>query len=455
MLLHVAPAAGVRASRPSAIFVVPPELRAPVDFWKNVFATWSRRHVAIHDTRHLDRVYAVLDFTDPAYAGQNQLVSQSVDEEIDRVRDLLIRLHQSGGAFDGMNADEQRIARLFAKDRSETKFLDAAASDRIRSQTGLKERFAAGIEIGHRYFPEMEAIFAAERVPVELTRLPLVESCFNVRAYSKVGAAGIWQFMPSTGRRFMRVDSLVDERRDPIRSTRAAARFLRENYDKLGAWPLALTAYNHGPAGVARAVREVGTTDIVRIIREYDGPAFKFASRNFYPEFLAAIDVERNHRKHFGELALMDPIDTYDVPLSHPIELRTAAAYAGVDRDVLADLNPSLSSTIGDGRRSIPAGYRLRIPEDARQQFGVQYRQYASVYDSRPRTSVSRGGKKRGASAKKGKSTARRSAAKGSKRGGQKSSAARKSAGKSKRPCKGRCGDVLLRFAPDEVSPHT
>src|SRR6185436_15770401 len=102
--------------------------------------------------------------------------------------------------------------------------------------------------------------------------------------------------------------------------------FLRENYDRLGAWPLALTAYNHGPAGVARAVREVGSTDIVRIIQEYNGPAFKFASRNFYPEFLAALDVERNHEKHFGELALLQPIATHDVTLSHPIELRTAAA---------------------------------------------------------------------------------------------------------------------------------
>ena len=460
-VLQVTPAMGTRAARPRAIFVVPPELRAPVDFWKDVFATYSRRQVAIHDTLHLDRVYSVLDFRDAEYAGQDALVSQSVNEEIDRVRDLLIRLHQTGGALDGLSADEQRIARLFANDRSEGRFLDAAASDRIRSQTGLKERFAAGIEIGHRYFPEMEAIFAAERVPIELTRLPLVESCFNVRAYSKVGAAGIWQFMPSTGRRFMRVDSLIDERRDPITSTRAAARFLRENYDRLGAWPLALTAYNHGPAGVSRAVREVGSTDIVRIIREYQGPAFKFASRNFYPEFLAALEVERNHRKHFGELALMEPIDTYDVPLSHPIEIRTAAAYAGVDRDVLADMNPSLSSMIGDGRRSIPAGYRLRIPEHARQQFGTQYQQYASVYERSPRVSSARGsrsGKKRVASSKKskGRTAARRSSAKVSKsKAGKKSAVGRKSATKTKRTCKGRCGALGLGFAPDEISPHT
>lgn len=436
-----------------AVFVVPPELRPQVEFWKDVFATWSRRQVAIHDTEHLDRVYSVIDFRDPEYEGEERYTEQRVDDEIERVRALLLRLHETGGSLDGLSKDEQRIVRLFASDRSERKFLDAAAPDRIRSQTGLKERFAAGIEIGHRYFPEMEAIFAREHVPAELTRLPLVESCFNVRAYSKVGAAGIWQFMPSTGRRFMRVDSVVDERRDPISSTRAAAQFLRENYERLGAWPLALTAYNHGPAGVARAVREVGSTDIVRIIREYEGPAFKFASRNFYAEFLAALDIERNHRQHFGELALMEPVATHDVALSHPIEMRTAAAYAGVDREVLADMNPSLCSSIGEGRLSIPAGYRLRIPAQSREEFGTQYRQYAAVYDNTPRRSTrsKRGANSKVASAKK---SSRKAATRGATvkkgTGGTKKSAAAKPK-RSSRACKGRCGLIKSGFATHDV----
>src|SRR5207237_2254993 len=126
-----------------------------------------------------------------------------------------------------------------------------------------------------------------------LPRLPLSESCFNLHAYPKVGAAGIWQFMPATGRHFMRVDNLVDERRDPIASTRAAAQFLDRVHDMLGSWPLAITAYNHGPDGMARAVDEVGSSDIGRIVREYQGRAFGFASRNFYAELLDSLAVDR------------------------------------------------------------------------------------------------------------------------------------------------------------------
>src|SRR5205823_14388566 len=116
-----------------------------------------------------------------------------------------------------------------------------------------------------------------------------------------LSAAGVWQFMPRTGRLFMRVDNLVDERRDPISSTRAAARFLVRVHDMLDTWPLTITAYNHGPDGMARAVAEVGTTDIATIVRDYRGKAFGFASRNFYAEFLAALDVERDFKTYFGE----------------------------------------------------------------------------------------------------------------------------------------------------------
>jgi hypothetical protein len=270
--------------------------------------------------------------------------------------------------------------------------------------------------------------------------------------------------MPSTGRRFMRVDALIDERRDPIESTRAAARFLRENYEKLGAWPLALAAYNHGPAGIARAVREVGSTDIVRIIDEYRGPAFKFASQNFYPEFLAALDVERNHKKHFGELTLMQPLPTHAVHLTHPIAIRSAAAYAGVDRDVLADLNPSLSAMVEDGRRAIPAGYRLRIPAGSMQRFGTQYQQYASTYRE-PRVTASRG--KRGhktVAARSKRSSARTtvSRARSSQRAAHNTSSKKKNAAskkaraaKSARACKGRCGAPASGLPPREVVTET
>jgi membrane-bound lytic murein transglycosylase D len=208
----------------------------------------------------------------------------------------------------------------------------------------------------------MERIFDAEGVPTEITRLPLVESCFDIHAYSKVGAAGVWQFMPGTGRRFLRIDDAVDERLDPLAATRAAARFLRESYNNLGTWPLAIKAYNHGPAGIARAVRETGTTDVATIIESYRGPSFKFASRNFYPEFLAALHVERNYRTYFGDLPLEKPLATDSVQLDTRTSLHAAARCAGAEPHEIAALNPSLLRAVHSGRQAIPSGYELRLP---------------------------------------------------------------------------------------------
>jgi membrane-bound lytic murein transglycosylase D len=177
--------------------------------------------------------------------------------------------------------------------------------------------------------------------------------------------------MPATGRLYdLTVSGGVDERRDPIAATRSAARFLRHNYQMLeGQWPLALTAYNHGPAGMRRAINETGTTDIGVIVQRYRGPAFGFASRNFYAEFLAALDVEKHHRAYFGDLRFGVREPTRVVSLERPLGIEVAARLARVERDQLAALNPALLSPVVEGRQSIPAGYALRMPASGGQGF--------------------------------------------------------------------------------------
>jgi membrane-bound lytic murein transglycosylase D len=134
-----------------------------------------------------------------------------------------------------------------------------------------------------------------------------VESSYNPGARSHAGAAGLWQFTVPTGKQYLRIDRSTDERLDPFRASEAAARLLRRNHELTGSWPLALTAYNHGAGGVMRAVREMGTDDIVTIVRQYSGPAFGFASRNFYVSFLAALEVDRQAHVHFGPLRRLEP----------------------------------------------------------------------------------------------------------------------------------------------------
>lgn len=341
----------------------PASLEPQIRFWRSVFSEWGEHHVVVHDSVDLDKVYVVIDLTDEASRLHpitlEKLRKERTASEEARIAAMLMRFHQGAQPT---TAEEKRIYAMFAKDRKPECFRIAATDDRLRTQRGIKERFKRGIEHQRRYRAEMERIFKEEGMPPELTRMPLIESCFDINAYSHVGAAGIWQFMPSTGRRFMTVGDRVDERRDPLRSTRAAARFLRENYYTLNSWPLAITAYNHGPGGLKRAVDTVGTTDIGVIVQRYNGPSFGFASRNFYAEFLAALDVEKNAEKHFGPIRTRPLPDSREIHVDRPLGISVAAGLARTSTAEIVALNPALMPSVVQGRHHIPAGYKLRLP---------------------------------------------------------------------------------------------
>ncbi len=350
----------------AATFPRPPELEHQIRFWRNVFTAYSQDQTLIHDAVNLDRIYTVLDFRPYEDAGYGPIETERIrkevtEGEIARIRYLLRRIAE-GTPRDALLTDEQRIYDLFRNDPDPYKFLHA--SDEVRGQRGIRERFQNGFRTSRRYLPEMERIFHDEGLPVELTRLPLIESCFDVSAYSKVGAAGVWQFMPATGRLFMEVSSAVDERRDPIASTRAAARYLVRSYERLGTWPLAITSYNHGPNGMSRAIDDTGTSDIATIVRYYGGPGFGFASRNFYAEFLAALDIEKNSEAYFGRLPKDTLPPTRTVMLDRSVDIFAAARLARTQDYVLADLNPALLDPVVSGRVPIPAGYGLRLPAE-------------------------------------------------------------------------------------------
>ncbi|MFN8544006.1 MAG: transglycosylase SLT domain-containing protein [Candidatus Binatia bacterium] len=371
-------------------FPRPQTLEPQVRFWRSIFAEHSKHQIVLHDAVELDKVYRVLDFrsnvgelSDVELA---RLEREETERALDDLRATFRRLAEAGERPEGLSADDRRVWQLFKDDPSPERFAAAAGEKRLRSQRGLRERFGDGLRTARRYFPEMERIFREEGLPAELTRLPLIESCFDVNAYSKVGAAGIWQFMPRTGRLFaMKVGDLVDERRDPIASTRGAARYLKEMYDDLGAWPLAITGWNHGPAGVARAVGALDTTDIGVIVRRYQGSAFGFASRNFYAEFLAALDVERHEKQYFGEQGGEPPLREREHLVDRPLGIQQAARMAGTDTKTLATLNPALLDPVVEGRRPIPRGYRLRLPAESADGFATRLAEVADDGEVAPR----------------------------------------------------------------------
>ncbi len=328
-----------------ADFPKPPGLVPQVEFWKKVFAEYSENQVAIHDDAYLDKIYTVIDLRPLAESGADDETlrverHRRQQQELNRIDATLARLARGDFSPDDLDARERAIWEMFRDVDEPRKF--AKARERVRAQQGVRERFRRGLEISRRYLPYMEEIFRREGLPVELTRLPFVESSFNIHAYSKAGAAGIWQFIPSSARIYLRLNSVEDSRRDPLYATLGAARHLRDDYEALGTWPLAITAYNHGRAGVARAVEKLDTTDIVKIIDEYDGKSFGFASRNFYAEFLAALEVERDYRTHFGEVTFAPRLQYQEVKTQDYLRFSTVAKLAGCSPEQLRELNPRL-----------------------------------------------------------------------------------------------------------------
>ncbi len=357
-------------------FPKPSGLAPQVAFWKRVFAEYSENQVAIHDDAYLDKIYTVIDLRPLAASGADDETlrrerRRRQRQELNRIDATLARLARGGFAPDALDARERAIWEMFRDVDEPRKY--TKARERVRAQQGVRERFRRGLEISRRYLPYMEDIFRREGLPVELTRLPFVESSFNIHAYSKAGAAGIWQFIPSSARIYLRLNSVEDSRRDPLYSTLGAARHLRDDYEALGTWPLAITAYNHGRAGVARAVQKLDTTDIVKIIDDYDGKSFGFASRNFYAEFLAALEIERDYKEHFGEVTFAPRLQYQEVKTKDYLRFSTVAKLAGCSTEKLRELNPGFTNEVFEGKLYVPKNYTVRVPAGHAQAFRDAY----------------------------------------------------------------------------------
>jgi membrane-bound lytic murein transglycosylase D len=344
----------------SELFPTPPTLAKNVEFWRRIYAEVSKDHYLLHD-RETMIVFAVLDLShvpDSPRDRQKLLEAERERHEV-RLRKLADRL-ADGATLEELPGNEQRWVEALTKLDERDPF--TAASKRLRVQRGQRDQFLAGVKRSGRYMYRMLDIFQEARLPAALLYLPHVESSFNYRAISKVGASGIWQFMPATGRMYMAVNDVLDERNDPIIATRAAARHLGTNYRHLGTWPLALSAYNHGLSGIMRAVRETGTKDLGVIVQKYESPSFGFASKNFYAEFLAAKHVAENAPRYFPG-ALPDPPLFFDeIVLDRQLSLAAIHSRLELPTDEIVRLNPALQKDVVRGKRPVPKDYALRLP---------------------------------------------------------------------------------------------
>ncbi len=356
LLLPVLLPRALAAAEPG--IVQPAELEPDVRFWMRVYSEVSTNEGYIHDQRRLSVVYQTLHFAPNLPPSQR---AAQVEEAREHYRQILRHLASGAAPQDD---DERRVQGLWA-DASPAQLLQSA--DDVRFQLGQSDRFRAGLERAGIWEEHIAKSLAAQGLPAEIAVLPHVESSFQPQAMSKAGAAGMWQFIRSTGRRFLRIDKAVDERLDPYRETDAAAQLLAYNYRVLGSWPLAITAYNHGAEGMRRARDQLGTDDIVKIVRNYHSPSFGFASRNYYASFLAALRLDREPEKYFGAMQRRPPAPTQELALPAATRVDVLQRVLGVDAQQLRELNPALRPPVWNLQRSVPLGYHLRLPAEGKQ----------------------------------------------------------------------------------------
>lgn len=343
-------------------FAVPKGLEIPVKFWIDVYSKYTTDQGVLHDSENIDLVYKEIDFTpistraDLNIYQKEAMKIRMVTTEKKNVIAMLTRFQKLKDSK-SLTESEKLIWNYFEKIKGKKKFLDAASKTRLRFQLGQKDRMIQGIFFSGRYLEDFERIYREAGVPVELTRLPFVESSFNVLARSKVGASGLWQIMPYTMKAYSKKNPAVDLRNHPIEATKVSAKVLKSSYSLLKAWPLAVTGYNHGPSGVKRLTKKYKSRDLGYLVQNVSSrKTFGFASRNFYASFLAALEVERNATKYLGVVSWSQPLDHVDIKTTFPIKYSDLLRWFDHDDLKTQVFNPHITSLGRKPKAVLPKG---------------------------------------------------------------------------------------------------
>lgn len=356
---------GTTASKP--VFPVS-GLEREVSFWKTVFTQYERNDVLIHDSKDIFLIYEVLkvqgnyEQNASILRAQNAAITSCVKHWKNLLSDLSGKIRKQQELTQAESAFLRKMQSTLNREPSWTEI--ERLSDQIHVQRGNREMFTAGWIRSGQYYPHMLEIFQRMEVPTEILALPYFESSFIPVSRSNKGATGVWQFIRSTGKHFLTIDRHFDQRLDPLQATWGAARYLLDAYRRLDSWPLAVMSYNHGTNGICKAKERVGN-DPVRIIRYYSSDLFGFSSRNYYPEFLAALEVITNPETFFPGLKQADKWQFQEVRLTQPIPAATLMKQSNLSDHHLRLYNPSIRSDTATTKLVLPAGFNLRLPPAA------------------------------------------------------------------------------------------
>lgn len=236
-------------------------------------------------------------------------------------------------------------------------------------QTNLRGFYSRALSRSSLYVPQMSSILQKKGVPQELAYLPLIESGYRVHAVSRAGAVGPWQLIPGTGRRYgLRIDRYVDERRDPVKSTHAAAQYLKDLHDMFGDWHLSLAAYNTGEMNIVRILERRRIETFWEMSER--GYLYQETS-NFVPEFLAALQIAGAPEAYGFEAPNETPMKYDIVKINRSLALSTVAQLGGTSTDTIKELNPALHRGVVP-----PSGYAIRVPKGTKETLEVALANY-------------------------------------------------------------------------------
>ncbi|NQZ02524.1 MAG: lytic transglycosylase domain-containing protein [Bdellovibrionales bacterium] len=352
--------------RVSPEFRVPGGLKRRTLFWFNIYTKYGQYDHVIHHTRYPWIIYkvirgqSIIDKSKGPLWLRRQKLEKMVRAERNKIRTALRALSKKK-SYRGLTGLQKRLYNQLKNIGGKKKYIFLSAAQKLRSQLGQKDFFEAGLIRGSKYLPTMEQHFAEAGLPTELTRIPFVESSFNEKAESKVGASGVWQIMPKTGRAYMKVGKYIDERNSPLKATKVAAALLKQNHRALKSWPLAVTAYNNGLGNIRQAMRAAGSRDIGAVITKYHQRSFKFASANFYTSFLAALHAEKYQDILFDPYQKTPLRDLEEIRLSKRIRAKSLIKELGMTRKEFLSFNLDVKNAVKKNK-FLPKGLRVLLP---------------------------------------------------------------------------------------------
>lgn len=350
-------------------FEIPKGLEPQVQFWKRIYSELSQDQGLIHDLENVTRVYTQLNFseinqrTDINKFRKEILRKALVEKEKKRIVALLKKFEKLSSP-DSLPEEEKIIYNLFQEDENPKKF--KVAQKNVRFQLGQKDKIIQGIFFSGRYLEEFEKIFKEEGLPIELTRLPFVESSFNIFARSRVGASGLWQLMPSVVLKRESSNPSFDIRNDPLASARIAARVLKKNYELLNSWPLAVTGYNHGPYGVMRLKDRCQSQELIEMadLSRCKGKRLGFASRNFYPSYLAVLEIEKKATQYYGQIFWSSPLNQVEVTVPQGLWYKELLGWFDNQSKLVELYNPHLQTPVRNNKEKITINTKIYVPRE-------------------------------------------------------------------------------------------